>query len=206
MARTRACLVDIARPNESLNRTLRIRPRKVPELQRVRRAWRVTSSVKVRWPGLQSRRQGEGQGRGTAARSGGGRGGSRLPAPRGRLRACRLPALPHRAHGGNRGAAAVALDRSGAPRAAVKPRDGLRWCATSDVCPAGQVPARSALHLPRKRHPSRLTAPSPARGAVAICPRRYSPNDPQARSCVYRGLASPVPKLTIPLATISATV
>lgn len=30
---------------------------------RVRRAWRVTSSVKVRWPGLQRRRQGEGQGR-----------------------------------------------------------------------------------------------------------------------------------------------
>ena len=30
---------------------------------RVRRAWRVTSSVKVRWPGMQSRRQGEGQGR-----------------------------------------------------------------------------------------------------------------------------------------------
>ena len=30
---------------------------------RVRQAWRVTSSVKVRWPGLQSRRQGEGQGR-----------------------------------------------------------------------------------------------------------------------------------------------
>ena len=38
-------------------------PARRPSLPRVRRAWRVTSSVKVRWPGMQSRRQGKGQGR-----------------------------------------------------------------------------------------------------------------------------------------------
>ncbi len=45
--------------------------RSVAEFKRVRRAWRITSSVKVRWPGLQSRRQGEGQGRRREAGSGG---------------------------------------------------------------------------------------------------------------------------------------
>ena len=38
------------------------------EFERERRAWRVTWSVKARWPGMQRRRQGEGKG--VAARRG----------------------------------------------------------------------------------------------------------------------------------------
>lgn len=49
--------------NPTIERTVAGKPAPAAHVERVRRAWRVTSSVKVRWPGLQSRRQGEGQGR-----------------------------------------------------------------------------------------------------------------------------------------------
>ncbi len=52
--------------NRSVKRTSKSRLRYLSAaayFQCARRAWRVTSSVQVLWPGLQSRRQGEGQGR-----------------------------------------------------------------------------------------------------------------------------------------------
>lgn len=52
--------------NRSVKRTSKSRLRYLSVaayFQCARRAWRVTSSVQVLWPGLQSRRQGEGQGR-----------------------------------------------------------------------------------------------------------------------------------------------
>jgi hypothetical protein len=50
-------------PNPSINTDWRDKAAPAGYVRRVRQAWRVTSSVKVRRPGLQSRRQGEGQGR-----------------------------------------------------------------------------------------------------------------------------------------------
>ena len=55
--------------NPAMHRALRIKPRKAGDFERVRWAWRVTSPVRVLWPGIR-RAEGKEKGKGVVARRG----------------------------------------------------------------------------------------------------------------------------------------